>query len=128
MREFRERRNLRRVFFSKFTLILLAVILIFLVYSSVKVYLKSREAAQVNAMLQKEVDDLRAQKAELEASVNKLQTKTGAEEAVRDKFMVQKPGEKTVIIVDEGNKKENLPANVPSGFFPKIWQFIKNIF
>ena len=128
MKEFQERLFWRRIFFSKFTIIFLTGILIFFVYSAAKVYLRSREAAKVNEMVQKEINDLMAKKAELEASVNRLQTKTGAEEEVRNKFMVQKPGEKTVIIVDEGEKQENLPANIPSGFFSKIRQFIKNLF
>ena len=128
MKEFQERLFWRRIFFSKFTLIFLTGILIFFVYSTVKVYWRSREAAKVNDMAQKELDDLRAKKEELEALVNRLQTKTGAEEEVRNKFMVQKPGEKTVVIVDEEEKQKNLPANIPPGFFSKIWQFVKNIF
>ena len=128
MKEFQERLFWRKIFFSKFTLILLTGILILFVYSTAKVYLRSREAAKVNDMVQKEINDLRAKKEELEASVNRLQTAAGAEEEVRDKFVVKKPGEKAVIIVDEGEKQENLPANIPSGFFPRIWQFIKNLF
>ncbi len=127
MKEFQERLFWRRIFFSKFTLIFLTGILIFFVYSTVKVYWRSREAAKVNDMVQKELDDLRAKKEELEASVNRLQTAVGAEEEVRDKFMVKKPGETAVIIVDEGERQENLPANIPSGFFSKIWQFFQKI-
>ncbi len=128
MKEFQERFRWRRIFFSKFTLILLTGILMFFVYSAAKVYLRSREAVKVNEMAQKEIDDLKAKKEELEASVNRMQTKTGAEEEIRNKFMVQKPGEKIVVIVNEGVKNDNLPANVPLGFFQKIWQFIKSIF
>ncbi len=128
MKEFQERLFWRRIFFSKFTLIFLTGILIFFAYSTVKVYWRSREAAKVNDMVQKEINDLRVKKDALEASVNRLRTKTGAEEEVRDKFMVKKPGEEAVMIIDEGEKQENLPANIPSGFFPKIWQFIKNLF
>jgi len=135
MKEFQERLFWRRIFFSKFTFVFLTGILIFFVYSTAKVYWRSRETAKVNEMAQKEINDLKAKKAELEALVNRLQTKTGAEEEVRNKFMVQKPGEKAVMIIDEGEKQENLPANIPSGFFPNlprffrgIWQFIKNIF
>jgi len=128
MKEFQERRNLRRIFFSKFTLIFLTGILIFFVYSAAKVYWRSREAAKVNEMAQKEINDLRQKKEELETLVNRLQTKIGAEEEVRDKFMVKKPGETAVMIVDETVQQENLPANIPLGFFSKIWQFIRNIF
>jgi cell division protein FtsB len=128
MREFQERRKLRKIIFSRFAFVLLAVILVFLAYSTIKIYLRSRQAKGVNEMVKKEVEDLRNRKSELEASVKRLETETGIEEEIRSKFPVQKPGEKTVMIVEGESKGDNLTANSPSGFFQKIWGFIKNIF
>ncbi len=128
MKEFQERLFWRKIFFSKLALIFLTGLLIFFVYSTVKVYWRSREAAKVNDIVQKEINDLRTKKEELEAIVKRLQTKVGAEEEVRDKFIVKKPGEEAVMIIDEEKKQENLPANISSGFFRKIWQFVKNLF
>ena len=128
MREFQERRKLRKIIFSRFAFALLAIILVFLTYSTVKIYLRSRQAQEINEMVKKEVEDLKNRKSELEASVNRLQTEAGAEEEIRSKFPVQKPDEKMVMIVEEQAKADNLTANSPSGFFQKIWQFVKSIF
>ena len=134
MREFQERRKLRKIIFSRFAFALLAIILVFLAYSTVKIYLRSRQAKDVNEMVKKEVEDLKNRKSELEATVKRLETEAGIEEEIRSKFPVQKQGENTVMIVEE-EKKENLPEQSPSGFFlnlPRffrgIWQFVKNIF
>jgi len=128
MREFQERRVLRKVIFSKFTFIFLTAVLIFLIYSAAKIYLRSRDAREANRLVEQEIESLKAKKTELEASVNRLQTETGAEEEIRNKFPVQKPGEQTVVIVNQENKNNPSANSSPSGFFPKIWQFIKNIF
>ncbi len=127
MREFQEKRFWRRVFFSRLVFMLLAAILIFFGYSASKVYLKNRNVRKANELVQKEIEDLKTKKAELEASLRRLQSETGVEEEIRGKFPVKKPGEQAVIIVEEQNKN-NLPASVSSSFFQKIWQFIKSIF
>jgi cell division protein FtsB len=127
MREFQERRVLRRIVFSGFSFVFLASILAFLVYSTAKIYIRSRNAQEANNLIEQEIEFLKAEKAELEASVKRLQTETGAEEEIRSKFPVQKPGEKTVVIIEEENKN-NLPTSASLSFPQKIRQFIKDIF
>lgn len=126
MREFQERRIWRKIIFSRFSFAFLAGVLIFLMYSGAKIYLRSRDAKEANNLIEQEIETLRAKKSELEASVNRLQTEAGAEEEVRSKFLVQKPGEKTVVIVEEN--KNNLPTSISSSLSSRVWQFIKNIF
>ena len=127
MREFQERRVLRKIIFSRFAFVFLMVVLGFMVYSTVKIYLRSREANFVNQMVEKEIEELRTKRAGLSAAIKRLESEGGQEEEIRSRFPVQKPGEKAIVIVEE-EKKENLPKQSPSGFFPRIWQFIKNIF
>lgn len=127
MREFQERRFWRRIIFSKVSFAFLVGILVFLVYSAAKIYIRSREAREANNLIEQEIESLEAKKTELEASVNRLQTEAGAEGEIRSKFPVQKPGEQTVVIV-EGENKNNLPASASPSFPQKIWQFIKDIF
>lgn len=128
MKEFQERRVLRKIIYSKFTFILLGIILILLVYSVVKIYLRSRDAVLVNKMVEKEVEELRVKKADLEATIKHLETPSGAEEEIRQRFPVQKPGEKMVVIVEEEKNISPPLEKSSSDFFSKIWQFLKNIF
>lgn len=126
MREFQERRFWRKIIFSKISFVFLAGILALLVYSTAKIYIRSHDAKEANSLIEQKIESLKAEKAELEASVKRLQTEAGAEEEIRSKFPVQKPGEKTVVIVEE-EKKENLPTSTPSSFPSKIWQFFQKI-
>lgn len=128
MKEFQERRVLRRIIFSRFSFAFLAVVLAFVVYSTVKIYIRSREAGSINQMVEKEIEDLKTKKEDLSATVKNLESESGQEEEIRSRFPVQKPGEKAVMIIEEETKTQNPPEQSPSGFFPKIWQFIKNIF
>ena len=128
MREFQERRLLRKIIFSRFTLIFLAGILVFLVYASVKVYLRSRKAAGINEMVKQEMANLENKKNGMKALIDRLETETGAEEEIRNKFPVKKPGENMIVIVDEETKIGDNPGeNNPTSILLKVWQFIKNI-
>lgn len=128
MKEFQERRVLRRIIFSRFAFVFLMVVLGFMVYSTVKIYLRSQEANFVNQMVEKEIEELKAKRGDLSAAIQRLESEGGREEEIRSRFSVQKPGEKAVIIIEK-EVKNNLPENgSPSGFFEKVWGFIKNIF
>jgi len=118
---------LRRIIFSRFAFVFLTVVLGFMFYSTVKIYLRSREANFVNQTVEKETEELKAKRADLSAAIQRLESEGGQEEEIRSRFPVQKPGEKAVVIVEE-ETKENLPEQSTFGFFPRIWQFIKNIF
>ncbi len=130
MREFQERRFWRKIFFSKASFIVLIAITALLAYSTVKIYLRSRDARLINSVSEKQLKELTERKKELEASIKTLESEAGADEEIRSKFQVQKPGEKTVVIVDESEKKNNVLSenSAPPGFFEKIWQFVKNTF
>ncbi len=126
---------MRRIIFSRFSFAFLAAVLIFVVYSTVKIYIRSREAGSINQMVEREIEDLKTKKEDLSATVKNLESESGQEEEIRSRFSVQKPGEKAVTIVEEETKTQNPPEASPSGFFSnlprffrEVWQFIKNIF
>ncbi len=109
MKEFQERRVLRKYVFSKITFIFLSVLAVFLAYSTIKIYLRSRDAVGANQLVEKEIKDLNAKKSELSDAVKRLQTEEGAEQEIRSKFPVQKPGENAVIIVNSAEKNKIQP-------------------
>ena len=128
MQEFQEKRKLRKIIFSRKVLVLLAFVLTFLIFSTAKVYIKSRNAVSKNEEIKKEVADLEQRKSDLQKEISRLQSESGAEEEVRKKFNVQKPGENALVIVEKNNENDKINQGIPSGFFTKIWHFIKNIF
>jgi cell division protein FtsB len=127
MREFQEKRKLRKVIFSRKVLVLLALVLVFLMYSTGKVYFKSRNAVLKNEEIKKEMADLEQRKSDLQKEINRLQSESGIEEEVRKKFNVQKPGENTLVIVEKNNENDKINQEASPGFFSKIWKWIKNI-
>ncbi len=128
MQEFQEKRKLRKIIFSRKVLVLLAFVSAFLIFSTVKVYIKSRNAVSKNEEVKKEVAVLEQRKSELEKEIARLQSMSGAEEEVRKKFNVQKPGEEALVIVEKNNENDKINQGESSGFFTKIWNFIKNLF
>lgn len=128
MREFQEKRKLRKIIFSKKILVLLLLILFFLVYSTAKIYFKSREALSKNKEIKNELAQLNQRKSELEKENSRLETESGTEEEIREKFDVLKPGEKVVVIVDKNSGNDKINSGKEAGFFGKILSFIKNIF
>jgi cell division protein FtsB len=127
MQEFQEKRKLRKIIFSRKVLVLLAFVSAFLIFSTVKVYIKSRNAVSKNEEIKKEVADLEQRKSDLQKEISRLQSESGAEEEVRKKFNVQKPGEEVLVIVEKNNENDKINQGESSGFFTKIWQWIKNI-
>lgn len=129
MREFQEKRKLRRFLYSKKTLFLLFFVLAFLVFSTVKVYLKTRSALSKSEETEKELTELKKRKAELEKDVERLQTESGVEEEVRQKLDVQKPGEKVAVIIEKNQENDKMNSEEGRGnFFSKFWQWVKGIF
>jgi len=127
MQEFQEKRKLRKIIFSRKVLVLLAFVLTFLIFSTAKVYIKSRNAVSKNEEIKKEVADLEQRKSDLQKEISRLQSESGAEEEVRKKFNVQKPGENALVIVEKNNENDKINQGESSGFFTKIWQWIKDL-
>ena len=118
MREFQQRRIFRHFIYSKFSIFLLFIVFIFFVFSTAGVYEKKMEAARKNSDVEKGLNDLKAKKDYLEAQVNRLNTDAGAEEELRDKFQIAKPGEKVLIIVNDNDKNT---AKEPATGDNKSW-------
>ncbi len=129
MREFQEKRKIRGFLYSKKIVILLLLITAFLFFSTIKVYLKSRNAASKNEETRKELAELEKRRAELETDVNRLNTESGLEEEIRKNLNVQKPDEKVLVIVEKNAENGKIEAgNELNDFFSKIWGWVKSRF
>ena len=127
MREFQERRRIKRIFYSKFLIIVLILLVGFISVSVMKIYKKYKESKALAEKTVQEVKELEAKKAELESSIAKLQTESGTEKEIRSTFNVKKPGEEAIVIVEKNEENSKMGQEEP-GFFSRIWQAIKSIF
>lgn len=129
MREFQERKKAHRLLYSKKVLFLLLLILGFLIFSTAKVFLKSRNVLSKSEETRKELAELERTKAELEEDVGQLKKESGIEEEIRKKFDVQKPGEKVAVIIDKSQENGKMDSGQESSnLFQKFWQWIKEKF
>lgn len=128
MREFQERKKLRKILYSKKILALLLIVLALLIYSTAKIYFKSRNALSKSEETRLELAELEQRKAELEKEILRLQTPLGEEEEIRRKFSVSRPEEKILVIVDKAPENDKINSSEETGFFGKIWSFVKSMF
>ena len=129
MREFQEKRKFKKIIYSGWLQIVLGIILLALVFSTVKVYKKSRISAQKSAEIKEEIAKLEKRNAELAAEAARLESESGREGEIRKRFDVAKPGEKILVIIDKNSEDVKINGeDVKTGFFHSIWRWIKNWF
>jgi cell division protein FtsB len=129
MREFQEKRKIRGFLYSKKMVILLLLVTALFFFSTIKVYLKSKNALSKRDETRKELAELEKRKVELEKDVNRFQSESGLEEEIRKNLNVQKPGEKVLVIVDKNAENGKIESgNELNDFFSKIWEWIKDRF
>ncbi len=126
MKEFQEKRRRRRIIYSKFSVIFMFFVVIVMARATWGVYQKEKES-QVNMQLtSNSLAELQARHDLLGQQVDHLQTPAGQDEAIREKYQVEKPGEQVVIIVNATSgvsvpeKEQNL--------LQKMWNSITHIF
>ncbi len=129
MREFQEKRKFKKMIFSRASLITLFILLIFLSVFTVKTFIKYRKAVLKDEKITEEMENLERKKNDLGEKISRLQTASGLEEEMREKFNVAMPGEKVLTIVDKNKENDKInEEDGERGFFSKIWNWIKNIF
>lgn len=129
MREFQEKRKIRGFLYSKKMVVLLLLVTALLFFSTIKVYLKSKNALSKRDETRKELAELEKRKAELEKDVNRFQSESGLEEEIRKNLNVQKPGEKVLVIVDKNAENGKIESgNELNDFFSRVWGWVKSKF
>lgn len=126
MQPFQERKKLRKILYSKITLLVLFVACVLVARGAWGVYQKARIADSERNQALKAREELQGRAAELEASLTRLRSDQGVEEELRQKFTVAQPGESVVIVVDETDKtSKNSDTAKEGGFWSRVVDFFK---
>lgn len=128
MREYQEKKKIKKRIYSNWAFALLAALFVFLVYSTVKIYLKGRAVGENAARVRDNLSSLEQEKEELEREIARLQNADGAEEELRKKFNIGKRDEKLVVILDKKEENVKISGGEDVGFFGKIWRSVKSWF
>lgn len=126
MREFNNRKKLKRLLYSKLSIILLIIILFFTARASFFLFLKQNESQQKEEKAKAELSLLKSRKEVLEREVERLSTEGGIEEEIRDKFKLAKEDESVVVIIN--NEEEKIIPEEKISFFESIRIKIANFF
>lgn len=124
MIDFQQRRKFRNFFYSKITLVLLLVFVVFLGKQVYDIYTKNKLSRESLSITTKDYEALKTRERMLSLEIERLKTERGIEEEIRNKYDVAKPGEEVVVIVDKDRKSSSTEDSEVGG----LWQKFLNLF
>lgn len=108
---FQERKKIRKIIYSKVSLVVLLVAVFFVARGAWGVHQKAQIALSERDIARASLTELESRNAELEASLVRLKSQHGLEAEVRQKYTVAKQGEDIVVIVDGDPKNDAVSGN-----------------
>jgi len=124
MLDFKEKQILKKIIYSKFTLIFLIFLLVIVVKGVWRVYGEAKMTKENRILAQQELEELENRKRKIELKLEELNSDLGLEKEIRNKFSVVKEGEKMIMILDE--KKSNYKSDLKKdNFWSKILDWFK---
>lgn len=126
MYEFQQKRKVRQIIYSKWSLLFLAVIVILLAKGNWGVIRKELGSRQNLNNVEKELLLVKEKETELRSNIYKLNTPEGVESEIRSRFSVKKPGEEVVLIVEPSNSTSTQDQS--NSFWSKIGRWFKKLF
>ena len=121
MVDFQQKKNIRKVMYSRITIFIFFIIVIFLVREVYDIYKKERMSAKSVATVEENYNDLKNRQNMLKSEIERLNTGKGIEEEIRSKFSVAKPGETVVVVIDSSSSTSTDSESVEKGFWNKIF-------
>jgi cell division protein FtsB len=124
MREFQDRRRIRRFLHSRYAIGVLLIVLALSVNALWGIYEKYQKSEELERRMTANLDELQARKQRLEGLNASLGTAEGKEREIRDRFGVIREGEKTIILIDD---KEG-SGTVRTLSDPGLWERFLDLF
>lgn len=126
MAEFQKKQSSRKILHSPLVLFVFLCVLLLFMYNMIGLIEKANETDDKKDLTLAQIQSLEKREASLKLNIDKLNTESGAEETLRDKYHLVKEGEKMVVIVDEGaSAKDAVATEEKKGGFVN---FFKNLF
>jgi cell division protein FtsB len=116
------KKKFKKISVSPLAVILVLILAVFLGRASWIAFERNKSAAELLANLEEKRRELENRQSIISSSLVKLETDAGVEEEIRNKFGMQKDGEKTIVIVDSNQ------SNSETGDKKNWWSKIRNFF
>ncbi len=125
MLPFQGRKKFRKILYSKATILVLLVVLVFVARGAWKIHEKAIIASAERDQVARALAEVEGREAELQASLALRRTDQGIEDEIRQKFTVARPWEEVVVVVDESAKKGKNDEVADMGFWSRFLGFFQ---
>jgi hypothetical protein len=92
---------------SPVTLVLAAVLLVFMARAAARIHAKASESGTRLREAEASVARLRSSQTTMSAKISELSTDAGVEASIREKYHAVSPGESVAVIVDDANTQNS---------------------
>ena len=106
--------------YSRVTLVILIIVIIWLLNSVWSVYKKQDMTRDNLAKIAASLESLQAREKMLSDEIESLKTESGREAEIREKYGLVKPGEEVIVVVDKDGDNDDKSADLETGFWGKI--------
>ena len=120
---FYEKRKLKKVLYSRPTLVVLIIVILFLLNGVWNIYQKEKSTDIKKDITKEEFDAILEREAVLTKEINRLSTERGKEQEIRKKFNVARVGEEVVVIIDAPISDDGKNEDEEKGFWQRIFDW-----
>jgi cell division protein FtsB len=124
MFDFQQKRQIKKAIYSRISLLVLFVLVIFLGKSTYDIYMREQLSENSLARTQNDYDSLKSRELVLSENLARLKTDIGKEEELRSKFNVARPGEVVVTVIDKSGTEDSSDDKT-GGFFQMITSWFR---
>ena len=126
IKQFKSKRNAKRLFYSPLTIVIMILVLIVLARSTWGIYEKYQLSTARLGQAENQLAALKDQEGELSQSIAQLSTASGTEAVMRTDFRIVKPGESLAVIIDTAASVT--ATTTPEGFWGGLKAWFDGIF
>ena len=123
MREFQERRRVKKLLHSRYVIAVLVVVCLFLAHGVWDVYGKYEKSKEIADRVSANLSSLQAREGSLGQEIASLGTPEGKEKEIRDRFGVVKAGENVVVVEDDASATGQTMGTWGSGWWSRFLGF-----
>lgn len=118
LRDFQERREMKKILFSLPTILLAVSLVALSFYGVFRAYSARLEIRREIAKLERQIDESKKATVDFKEKFSKLNTPQGLEKEARGRFNLRMPGEKLVVFIDD-----DFEAASANSFSGRLWNF-----